>query len=422
MQRRWLMLTVSWIVFFVAFLDRVNLSVAMPFISKDFQLSPEQTGFILSAFFLTYTLFQIPGGIMGDKIGPKKVMTVALIWWSVMTVATGLARGFSHFYLVRLLFGIGEGVHPPCAFKLNSNWFPNRERATANAIFTSANSIGPAVAPPLAVAIIAAWGWQSIFYIFGALGFLIIPLWLYVIRNSPEEDEKITKAEFDYIKSGQEEMVTDDNDDSHESVGSIFKNPNTWLLAFAYFSFLLTFYGLMTWLPSYLVKARGFAMVKMGIFAGLPFLAIGIAQPIGGWISDKLLNGRRKGQVMVSTLAAAPILYGVVSATTEMGAMAALICAGFVFGLAFGPFFAMPMECVKRKFAGTASAVMNTGGSIGGVVSPIIIGFLVGSFDYNAAFIFMVGAQVLTAIIVFFVKEPPKIASCITPPLGNDAS
>jgi len=287
MQRRWLMLGVSWLVFFVAFLDRVNLSVAMPFMAKEFELAPEQVGFILSAFFITYTIFQIPGGILGDKIGPKKVMTFALVWWSIMTVVTGLTRNFSQLYMVRVLFGVGEGVHPPCAFKLNSNWFPNRERATANAIFTSANSLGPAVAPPLAVAIIGTWGWQSIFYIFGAVGFLVIPLWTYVIRNSPEEDEKITAEELHYIRSGQQEVVAEADDDSSEGVSSIFKNPNTWLLALAYFTFLCTFYGLMTWLPSYLVKARGFAMVKMGIFAGLPFLAIGVAQPLGGWIFVK---------------------------------------------------------------------------------------------------------------------------------------
>lgn len=411
MQKRWLMLGASWLVFFVAFLDRVNLSVAMPLIAKDFQLSPEQVGFVLSAFFITYTLFQIPGGLLGDKIGPKKVMTFALVWWSVMTIATGFARGFTQFYIIRILFGIGEGVHPPCAFKLNSNWFPNRERATANAIFTSANSLGPAVAPPLAVAIIGAWGWHSIFFIFGALGFLIIPLWLYAVQNNPEDVKDISKEELAYIKAGQQETGSDKDDDGKAGVSSIFKNPNTWLLALAYFTFLCTFYGLMTWLPSYLVKARGFELVKMGIFAGLPFLALGIAQPLGGWISDKLLNGRRKIQVIVANLIAAPVLYGVVSAETETSAMAALICAGFVMGLAFGPFWAMPMECVKRKFAGTASGVMNTGGNIGGIVSPIIIGFLVGSFDYNAAFSYMVAALVATAVIVAFVREPQKLAA-----------
>lgn len=422
MQRRWLMLAASWLVFFVAFLDRVNLSVAMPFIAKDFNFSPEQSGFVLSAFFITYTLFQIPGGILGDKIGPKKVMTIALVWWSVMTIATGVAKGFTQFYLVRVLFGIGEGVHPPCAFKLNSNWFPNRERATANAIFTSANSLGPAVAPPLAVAIIAAWGWQSIFYIFGALGFLIIPLWIYAVRNAPEEDPTISKEEMDYIKAGQQEThKASDDADSDDKLSSIFKNPNTWLLALAYFTFLCTFYGLMTWLPTYLVKARGFALVKMGIFAGLPFLALGVAQPLGGWISDKLLNGRRKIQVIVANLVAAPMLYGVISAESESGAMTALVCAGFVVGLAMGPFWALPMECVKRKFAGTASGVMNTGGSIGGIVSPIIIGFLVGGSGYNAAFTYMVAALVATAIIISFVKEPPKVAIAAPNNIGKGA-
>ncbi len=423
MQRRWLMLFASWVVFFVAFLDRVNLSVAMPLISKDFNFTPEQAGYVLSAFFITYTLFQVPGGILGDKIGPKKVMTFALIWWSVMTIATGLARGFSHFYIVRVLFGIGEGVHPPCAFKLNSNWFPNRERATANAIFTSANSLGPAVAPPLAVAIIGAWGWHSIFYIFGILGFLIIPLWLYAVKNSPEEDSNITQKELDYIRSGQQEtvQVADDKDDVHESVGSIFKNPNTWLLALAYLTFLCTFYGLMTWLPTYLVKARGFALVKMGIFAGLPFLALGVAQPLGGWISDKILKGRRKIQVIIANLIAAPALYGVINADTESGAMTALVCAGFIMGLAFGPFWALPMECVKRKFAGTASGVMNTGGNIGGIISPIIIGYLVGMSGYNAAFTYMVAALVATAVIVFFVREVPKVDVSNSNTIGKDA-
>lgn len=420
MQRRWLMLAASWLVFFVAFLDRVNLSVAMPLISKDFNFTPEQSGYVLGAFFITYTLFQIPGGIMGDKIGPKKVMTFALVWWSVMTIATGLARGFSHFYLVRVLFGIGEGVHPPCAFKLNSNWFPNRERATANAIFTSANSLGPAVAPPLAVAIIGTWGWHSIFYIFGLLGFIIIPLWLYAVKNGPEEDNRITQKELDYIKSGQQETSVDAGDEK-VGISSIFKNPNTWLLALAYFTFLCTFYGLMTWLPSYLVKARGFALVKMGIFAGLPFLTLGVAQPIGGWISDKLLNGRRKMQVIVANLIAAPVLYGVISAETEQGAMAALVCAGFIMGLAFGPFWAMPMECVKRKFSGTSSAVMNTGGNIGGIVSPIVIGYLVGGSGYNAAFTYMVAALVATAIIVAFVTEPPKVGVANTSDIGKGA-
>ena len=159
MKKRWLVLGVSWIVFFVAFLDRVNLSVAMPLISKEFSLSPEQVGYLFSAFFISYTVFQIPGGYLSDKVGPKKVLLVALVWWSIMTMATGVARTFSQFFIVRVLFGIGEGLQPPCAFKLNSNWFPNQERATANAIFTSACSFGPAIAPSIAVAIIGLWGW-----------------------------------------------------------------------------------------------------------------------------------------------------------------------------------------------------------------------------------------------------------------------
>ena len=408
MKKRWLVLGVSWIVFFVAFLDRVNLSVAMPLISKEFSLSPEQVGYLFSAFFISYTVFQIPGGYLSDKVGPKKVLLVALVWWSIMTMATGVARTFSQFFIVRVLFGIGEGLQPPCAFKLNSNWFPNQERATANAIFTSACSFGPAIAPSIAVAIIGLWGWHALFYIFGALGFVIMPLLYFFVKNSPEEDPDISKEELEYIKSGQTEIVTQTTDSEEVGLMSVLKNRNIVLLALTYFGFMCAFFGLLSWLPSYLVKARGFELVKMGIFSGLPFLALGIAQPFGGWLSDKVFKGKRKIQAMAVNLAAGPVLYGVVVAPTETVAMALLVCTGFLVGMAFGPLWAMPMESVKRSYVGMATGVMNAGGSIGGILSPIIIGYLVGMSGYNAAFVFMGGALVFTALVVSMVKLPPR--------------
>jgi sugar phosphate permease len=418
MKKRWIVLAVSWLVFFVAFLDRVNLSVAMPLIVKDFGFSPEQAGYLFSAFFITYTLFQVPGGYLSDRIGPKKVLVFALLWWSVMTMATGIARTFSQFFLVRVLFGIGEGLQPPCAFKLNSNWFPNRERATANAIFTSACSFGPAIAPSIAVAIIGMWGWPSLFYIFGALGFLILPALIYLVKNSPEEDPGVSDEEFDYITSGQGEIATEAAKTTtacaasaaHGGVGlmSVLKNRNIILLALTYFGFMCAFFGLLSWLPSYLVKERGFEMVKMGIFSGLPFLALGIAQPFGGWLSDRVFSGRRKMQAIVVNLAAGPVLYGVIAAPTETIAMTLLVCTGFLVGMAFGPLWAMPMESVKRSHVGTATGVMNAGGSIGGILSPTIIGYLVGMSGYNAAFIFMGGALVFTALVVSFVRLPAE--------------
>ena len=418
MKKRWIVLSVSWIVFFVAFLDRVNLSVAMPLIVKDYGFAPEQAGYLFSAFFITYTLFQVPGGYLSDKIGPKKVLVFALIWWSIMTMATGVAKTFSQFFAVRVLFGIGEGLQPPCAFKLNSNWFPNQERATANAIFTSACSFGPAIAPSIAVMIIGLWGWPALFFIFGSLGFLILPALIYLVKNSPEDDPTVSKEELDYIKSGQVEVAPElskaktacSAQVETEGVGlmTVLKNRNIILLALTYFGFMCAFFGLLSWLPSYLVKARGFEMVKMGIFSGLPFLALGIAQPLGGWISDKVFSGSRKMQAIIVNLAAGPILYGVIVAPTETVAMTLLVCTGFLVGLAFGPLWAMPMESVKRAHVGMATGVMNAGGSIGGILSPTIIGYLVGMSGYNAAFIFMGGALVFTACVVSFVRLPPK--------------
>ena len=416
MKKRWVVLAVSWIVFFVAFLDRVNLSVAMPLIAKEFSLSPEQVGYLFSAFFITYTAFQIPGGYLSDKYGPKNVLIGALAWWSMMTVATGMARSFSNFFAVRVLFGIGEGLQPPCAFKLNSNWFPNQERATANAIFTSACSFGPAIAPAIAVAIIAQWGWHSLFYIFGGLGFIILPLVYFLVKNSPENDPGVTQQELHYIKSGQAEIATQASDEKSAGLAGILKNRNICLLTLTYFGFMCAFFGLLSWLPSYLVKARGFELVKMGIFSGLPFLALGIAQPLGGWLSDKIFAGHRKAQAIIVNLAAGPVLYGVVAAPTETVAMALLVCTGFLVGLAFGPLWAMPMESVKRSHVGMATGVMNAGGSVGGILSPIIIGYLVGMSGYDAAFVFMGGALVFTALVVSLVRLPKPEASLAAAP------
>ena len=246
------------------------------------------------------------------------------------------------------------------------------------------------------------------FYIFGALGFVILPLLYFFVKNSPEEDPDISKEELEYIKSGQAEIVTQTGDSEEVGLMSVLKNRNIVLLALTYFGFMCAFFGLLSWLPSYLVKARGFELVKMGIFSGLPFLALGIAQPFGGWLSDKVFKGKRKTQAIVVNLAAGPVLYGVVAAPTETIAMALLVCTGFLVGMAFGPLWAMPMESVKRSYVGMATGVMNAGGSIGGILSPIIIGYLVGMSGYNAAFVFMGGALVFTALVVSLVKLPPR--------------
>lgn len=397
-NKRWLILGIMWFINFICFLDRINLSVAIPGISSQYNLTPAQSGYLLSAFFVTYTLFQIPGGILADKKDPKGVVSFGLLWWSITTMLTGVTRSFSQLYVFRLLFGIGEGIYPPASMKVVTNWFSDKERATANAIWASANSFGPAFGLPIAVAILSAWGWRALFYIFGAIGLIMVPLWVFLVKSAPEE---VIAAQKEAAKQGAGAA-------KKVSFKKVLSNKNTLLIVIAYFCFLCTFYGLLTWLPSYLVKARGFALIKMGIFAGLPFLALGIGQPIGGWISDKLLGGRRKILIMAATLCTAPSLYAVIASQTETAAMIALVIAGLDLGLVFGPFIALAVESGERNAAGTVWGVVNTGGNIGGIVAPIIIGYLVGSYGYNSAFIFMIIAQLATCLVVSFIPDTKK--------------
>lgn len=387
------MLATIWLASFLAFLDRINLSVAMPNIASDFSLTPQQSGWLLSSFFITYTIFQIPGGLLSDRKSPRTIAALALSWWSAMTVLMGFVRGFADLYILRLLFGIGEGVYPPASLKIVSNWFADSERATANAIWASANSFGPAFGLPVAVLIISAWGWHALFMIVGVLGFLIVLLWVFVVRDAPERTVGRSGGD-----TGAVETVP----------LSSLVNRNTLLLVAAYFSFLCTFYGLLTWLPTYLMHARGISFAGMGYCAGLPFLTLGIAQPIGGWLSDKVLNGRRRTVIICATLLAAPTLYLVILAQSDVLAIAALSLAGFVLGLVFGPFWALVIESSERKCAGTIAGIVNTGGNVGGIVSPIIIGYLVGMSGYSAAFVFMIVAQLSCAAFVWAIGTPAR--------------
>ena len=192
------LLFTTWI---VSYIDRMVMAVSIPYIAKDFHLSPVEMGVVMSAFFLGYAACQIPGGILADKLGARKIMTGAIVWWSFFTFFTGMVGSLTSMLGIRVAFGVGEGMFPGGSWKSISNWFPVKERSTANAIMLSSNALGPALAPFFVVAVIATWGWRAVFMSLFVPGLIVsLLIWIY-IKDHPQDSKHVGPQELAEIQS-----------------------------------------------------------------------------------------------------------------------------------------------------------------------------------------------------------------------------
>lgn len=409
-KTRHTVLVVLFITYIICYLDRMVMSVAIPYIAKDFNLTPLAMGAVMSAFFASYALCQIPGGILSDKFGSRKVMAAALTWWSAFTAFTGLAGSLASMLWIRLGFGIGEGVFPPAAIKSISNWFPLKERGTAIGWMFSSNALGPALAPLFVVAIMASWGWRAVFYTLFIPGIVAAILAWVIITDKPSESKLISREELAELAADEPALATASS--SRTSLMDVLRVPIVWQCFLIWFAFDITLWGFMSWLPSYLVQARGFAAVKMGITASLPFFAGTPGLVLGGWVSDTFFKNTRKTPIILTQLAGAWLLYMTYSVEAANLAVAYQTLAGFFLFMAMGSFWALPMSVIPKDAMGRASGIINTGGQIAGFISPMAIGYLVQSSggSFNTSFMFLIAGTLLSCLVALTVKEARAIA------------
>ncbi|MBB6446831.1 MFS transporter [Bacillus benzoevorans] len=403
MKKRNIILTLLFVTWTLSYMDRMVMTVAIPYISKDFDLTPVSMGIVMSAFFAGYALFQVPGGMLADKFGSRKTMVSAVTWWSLFTVATAMATSFTNMLIIRVLFGIGEASFPGGSWKTLSNWFPKKERATANGIMMSSNALGPAIAPLFVVGVMAAFGWRSVFLFLVIPGIIVAALLWWLVRDNPK-DSKLVSAE--ELKVIQGDEGTKDSG-KKMSFKDVVKQSMVWKLVLIWFTFDITFWGFSSWVPTYLINARGFDLVSMGINASLPFFAGTVGLILGGYLSDKFFVGRRRTLIIGSDILAAIFLYFTFTTGSMVPAMALLTLSGFFICMSFGAIWALPMNVLKPEVMGSSSALINFGGQVAGFISPIVIGFLIeaagGSF--NTAFYFLIAAVLVSAVITTSVRE-----------------
>ena len=382
---RWYILLLISLMYLITYLDRVNISTAAPVISKEFGFDKITMGAIFSAFVWAYALFQVPGGWLGDRLGPRRILTAIVTYWSVMTAATAMAGSAVSFIVVRFLFGIGEAGAFPVATRAMQLWYPREERGFVQGITHSASRAGAAIAPPIVVAIMSTLGWQWVFYICGAVGLVWAVWWYFSYRDLPEEHPMVNQIELQRIRGlDQAGNINQPMTEAKASVpwATLLRSPNMWAIMCAYFTYVYCLWIFLSWLPSYLVEFRHFTLIKVGIFASLPLLAGVIGDTVGGLATDWLLKRTgsaklaRRTVAIVGMLGCFAFLIPVVRVPDLTTVAICLSAACFFVELIVGPIWSVPMDIAPR-YAGTASGMMNFGFAVAGLVSPSSFGYLV---------------------------------------------
>jgi len=377
---RWLMVFMAFSATAINYIDRANLGVAAPYIAKDLNLSPEATGALLGAFFWTYAAFQLPSGWFIDKVGARLAYTVAVVWWSLFTAAAAVAKGFGALFGVRLLLGVGEAPAYPANAKIVSEWFPRRERAFATSIFDSGNRVGTALSLPIVSAIIAQFGWRMSFVITGALGFVWTFFWLRIYRP-PSEHPTVTQEERAYIES---DAVPQQTLAEGEKVRwrDLFRYRTIWGMMLGFFCLNFVIYFFSTWFPTYLVKARGFDLKKMGLIGMIPALVAVFGGYVGGYVSDRLVRSGMRlslarkiplvgGMFMSSSIGLAVL----VESTEAMIALMSLSYASLAFAAA--SIWSLPADVAPtRDHVGSIGGIQNFASNLAGVCITTFVGVM----------------------------------------------
>ena len=420
-RTRWYILLLISVMYLITYLDRVNISTAAPVISKEFGFDKITMGAIFSAFVWSYAIFQVPGGWLGDRFGPRRVLTVIVTYWSAMTAATAMAASGLSFIVIRFLFGIGEAGAFPGATRAMQLWYPREERGFVQGITHSASRAGAALAPPIVVFFMTSFGWQSVFYFCGAVGLVWALWWAIAYRNLPEEHAQVSRAELEHIRGVDDHgNVKQANIERTAKVpwGTLLRSPNMWAIMCAYFTYVYCLWIFLSWLPSYLVEFRHFTLLKVGIFASLPLWAGVVGDTVGGLATDWLLkiSGNTKlARRLVAIVGMLGCAVCIVPAALTEDAYTAVYCltgALFFLECTIGPSWAVPMD-VGGKYSGTVSGMMNMAGNIGGALSPLVFGVLVQFGSWQAPFIVAATLLVMGAAVWAFWLDPD--ASVVEP-------
>ena len=414
---RWLLILWMFAVSAIAYLDRVNISIAGQAIAAEFHLDNVELGGVFSAFVLGYALFQAPGGWLADRIGPRRVLALGVVWWALFTSAitilpAGVPALLALLIAVRFFLGMGEAVVYPASNCVVSAWIPSSERGIANGVIFAGVGFGAGITPPLIAYLLLHDGWRSSFWASAALGLAAGAVWFFIARDRPSQHPWIAPAERAYIEAGLPAPAAGGG--SRLSLRAILANRDVLLVTFSYFCYGYAAYIFFSWFFIYLSGVRGLNLRQSSYYTMLPFIAMAIGSPLGGWISDRLTrrHGARVGRCFVAAagigLSAVFIAAGTLVADAGLASIVLAGGAGALY-LSQSSFWSVSAD-IGGEAAGTVSGVMNMGGQFGGALTASLTPAIANRLGWNASFL-TAAAFCAAGSLVWLLVKPPAIAA-----------
>jgi len=415
-RMRWWVLVLISLMYLISYMDRGNISVAAPEIAREFHLSKTEMGVILACFTWFYAIGQVPVGWLGDRFGPKKVLTLIGYAIGLAPILNGLSIGANTLMGARAFLGFAEAGAFPVASRGMQTWFAKSERGRIQGITHLFSRAAVAITPAIAAAIMLAFGWRTIFYVFGSFGIIWATAFHILYRNNPEEHKGVNQAELAHIR-GRDASGAVKTIDLKEKPKTPWKKmlsaPNMWYISVGWGCFFFGSNFYLTWYPTYLREHRHMSLTALGLFGALPLIAGMAGDVVGGGISDAIVKrtgnariGRRVVTVPGFLLAG---LFVIPAALTNSRSVSVLCLAASFFCLevVLGPSWAVCMD-VGGKFSGTATGIMNMVGALAASLTAVIYGALFDRGMWIAPFFVTSGVMVMGALIWIFLIDPEK--------------
>lgn len=406
-QRYWLVVG-TFALSLLLYIDRICISAAKADVTRDLQLTDTQFGWVLSAFALGYALFQTPGGMMADKFGPRRVLSVIVVFWSAFTALTGMATGYITMLIYRFLFGAGEAGAFPAISRAVFSWIPAKERGLVNGINFSGSRVGGAAALVVMPLFIQAFGWRGSFFILGGVGAAWALFWWLWFRDTPEEKPGVSDDERTYIAANRQ------TSEAAETVplGTMLKSRNMWVAMIQYMCSNFTFFFTLTWLYPYIQKTYELSITTAGIFAAMPLLAGAVGNWVSGALVDQLYRSnrwtisRRLPAIIGFVLGAIGLICGM-SADSAVEAILWLSLAVFGVDMTLSPSWSFCVD-IGRKSSGAVSGTMNMAGNLGSFVTALAFPYLLEWTGSHQMFFIVAASLNMVAALLWLMAEPQK--------------
>ena len=413
---RWEVIFWIFLVTMLSYFDRFNFSVSAPLIMKELAIDVALMGIIMSGFNIGYTIMNFSGGYLAQRYSARKFMAVIIVLWSIMTFLTGSGWSFASLLIIRILFGMCEGPMFLINTKLINHWMLPKERAFSIGIMSSAMNVGAIIGIPLSGFIVAAYGWRSVFYIFGVLGIVVAALIFVRMKDSPAQHPRISEDEREKIESG---IAESDGSASLTAQGATLagyiRNPLVWMLCFVYFSDLMFVWANINWIPTYFLKARGLSLVKSGLLSSLPFVGAALGAIVLGWLSDRGLPFKHRASwVCFNLFCSVPLIIYAVTTTSVAVSLGCFFMASFFAYGSMNIMFALVMGVFDRADVAKVTGFMLGSGSLSGILAPMVVGFVLKATNsFNYAYFAFAALTFIGGFFALFLLRKEKAISLL---------